>query len=160
MALGKPIAPVGRNNMNKKKPVSAPKKTNRPSKQPLVRKAVAKKVIPVKTRTYNHWFIIFTLTGVVLVTILLLLMRINLYYDNIQTAISQQSAVDQSAFANQLPSSSAAADPTVSGRFNDGKKQPFWTQEDAYLGNLRGVVRIFYFADYNSAASRDRAFLR
>ncbi|MCX6795860.1 MAG: thioredoxin domain-containing protein [Candidatus Falkowbacteria bacterium] len=116
---------------------------------------VSKTLVSPKIKTYNRFFITFSLLGVILVSVLFILIKVNLYYDNLQLELNKQIAQDQLAFINKLPSSAtAAADPTVIGNFNSGEKQPFYTAEDSYLGNRRALIRIFYFADYNSEASR------
>ncbi|MDD3301398.1 MAG: thioredoxin domain-containing protein [Patescibacteria group bacterium] len=144
-----------------KKPII--KKTTKTAKSPIkkasIKKAPAKKTVIKETsleKKQNRWFVIFCTVGLFLAAIFFLLIRVNLYYDNLELLASEDAALLERSYINKLPPAEAAADPTVSGLFNINNNQPAWSQNDAYLGNLRGAVKIFYFADYNSQASREQ----
>ena len=134
-----------------KKPII--KKTTKAVKAPVKKKTVAK-IVPEKNKHHNHWFVIFCISGLTLAVIIFLLIRINFYYDDLSVVANQDTTLLEQSYVNKLPSAETAADPTVSGAFNINNNQPVWNQTDAYLGNVRGAVKIFYFADYNSQTSR------
>lgn len=146
--------------MNKKpiikktdKTVKAPIKKASVKKAPIKKAAVKEKSLEKKQ---NRWFIIFCSIALSLAVMAFLFIKINLYYDNLELLAGEDTALLERSYINKLPPAEAAADPTVSGLFNINNNQPAWNQDDAYLGNLRGAVKIFYFADYNSQASREQ----
>ncbi|MFZ4648756.1 MAG: DsbA family protein [Patescibacteria group bacterium] len=128
--------------------------------KPVVKKLVvlqaSKETVPKKIGQHNFLFGLFAVLGVIFSLILLILIRVNLYYDAFQPVLKQQAANDQERFVNRLAPIAKAIDPAVSGIFITNNQQPLWTQEDSFLGNLRAPVKIFYFADFNSQESRDQ----
>lgn len=141
-----------------KKPIIK-KTTKTPAKKIVAKKAVVKKPIVKKTapeKKQERWFIVFCTTGLILSVAMFLLVRVNMYYDDLELLAKEDTALLERSYINKLPPAEAAADPTVSGAFNINNNQPAWSQDDTYLGNIRGAVKIFYFADYNSQISREQ----
>lgn len=135
-----------------KKPII--KKTTKAVRRAPIKKTVVKKISPEKKQ--NGWFVILCSIALSLSVMAFLFIKINLYYDNLELLAGEDTALLERSYINKLPPAEAAADPTVSGLFNINNNQPTWNQNDAYLGNLRGAVKIFYFADYNSQDSREQ----
>lgn len=162
------------------KDIAAPAKKSVTRKAPLkkvavkkiaIKKVTAKKLVVEKKHTFassepteksksnkktdeGFWFGILAVSAVVLTVIVFLLIRVNVFYDNLKDEIDLNTDAMQEYFVNQLPPAEAAVDPAVSGYFYSSDNRPTWSKDDAYLGNVRGLVKIFYYADYNSQISR------